>query len=55
MVLLYVYTFIFLFLTPRMAVQYRTPKFSEEIRYAGTVRFSCDGKGTVRWYGTPFL
>ena len=36
-------------------VRYGTPQFCEEIRYAGTVRFFCDGTGTVRWYGTPFL
>ena len=29
--------------------------FCKEIRYAGTVRFFCDGTGTVHWYGTPFL
>ena len=29
--------------------------FCEEIRYAGTVRFFCDGTGTIRWNGTPFL
>ena len=40
-----------------MAVRYGTVhlNFCEEIRYAGTVRFFCDGTGTVRRYGTPFL
>ena len=37
--------------------QYGTVRrnFCKEIRYAGTVRFFCDGMGMVRWYGTPFL
>ena len=40
----------------RMAVRYGAVplKFCKEVRYAGTVRFFCDGTGTVRWYGTPF-
>ena len=28
--------------------------FCLEVRYAGTVRFFCNGTGTVRWYGTLF-
>ena len=29
--------------------------FCKEVRYAGTVRLFCNGTGTVRWYGAPFL
>ena len=29
--------------------------FCLEVRYAGPVRLFCNGKGTVRWYGTLFL
>ena len=29
--------------------------FCQEVRYAGTVRFFCNGTGTLRWYGTPFV
>ena len=38
-----------------MAVRYRTVRlnFCLEVRYAGMVRFFCDG--TVRWYGTLFV
>ena len=41
----------------RMAVRYGTVRldFCYEVRYAGTVRLFCNGRGMVRWYGTPFL
>ena len=47
----------------RMAVRYGTVRrystvrlnFCQEVRYAGTVRFFCNGTGTLRWYGTPFV
>ena len=29
--------------------------FCQEVRYADTVRFFCNGTGTLRWYGTPFV
>ena len=28
---------------------------TKRVRYVGTVRLFCNGTGTVRWYGTPFL
>ena len=37
--------------------QYGTVRlnFCQEVRYAGTVRFFCNGTGTLCWYGTPFV
>ena len=51
----YVYTFIFLYLTPRMAIRYASifaKRYGTLVRYVGTVRLFCNGTGTVRWYGT---